>query len=167
MCVLENWQKLVTICFDRKNTRFEFFELCSHWQNWREIMNFNFCCLIGLGAYRSSLGRQGAEQFVPTEAPHHGPGAATRRRGGTGGSNRGPAATTRAPPAIAQFVYRGIGDRTIFTGRPLLSPSIWSRFFWAQRSCENLTKASGTEETAKKSCSKMVESFLRGFSLFA
>ena len=88
-------------------------------------------------------------------------------RGGTGGSNRGPAATTTAPPAIAQFVYRGIGDRTIFTGRPLLSPSIWSRFFWAQRSCENLTKASGTEETAKKSCSKMVEIFLRGFSLFA
>ena len=117
-------------------------------------MNFNFCCLIGLGAYRSSLGRQGAEQFVPTEAPHHGPGAATRRRGGTGGSNRGPAATTRAPPAIAQFVYRGIRDRTIFTGRPLLSPSIWSRCFWAQRSCENLTKASGTEETAKKSLLK-------------
>ena len=77
-------------------------------------MKLNFCCLIGLGADRSSLGRQGAEQFVPTEAPHHGPGAATRRRGGTGGSNRGPAATTRAPPAIAQFVYRGIGDRTIF-----------------------------------------------------
>ena len=77
-------------------------------------MKRNFCCLIGLGAYRSSLGRQGAEQFVPTEAPHHGPGAATRRRGGTGGSNRGPAATTTAPPAIAQFVYRGIGDRTIF-----------------------------------------------------
>ena len=59
-------------------------------------------------------GSQGAEPVVPTEAPHHGPGAATRRRGGTGGSNRGPAATTRAPPAIAQFVYRGIGDRTIF-----------------------------------------------------
>ena len=77
-------------------------------------MKLSFCCLIGLGAYRSSLGRQGAEQFVPTEAPHHGPGAATRRRGGTGGSNRGPAATTTAPPAIAQFVYRGIGDRTIF-----------------------------------------------------
>ena len=44
-------------------------------------MNFNVCCLIGLGACRSSLGRQGAEQLVPTEAPHHGPGAATRRRG--------------------------------------------------------------------------------------
>ena len=42
MCVLGNWQKLVTICFDRKNTRFEFFELCSHWQNWREIMKRNF-----------------------------------------------------------------------------------------------------------------------------
>ena len=72
-------------------------------------MNFNFCCLIGLGACRSSLGRQGAEQLVPTEAPHHGPGAATRRRGGTGGSNRGPAATTRAPPAIAQFFTEASG----------------------------------------------------------
>ena len=36
-------------------------------------MNFNFCCLIGLGAYRSSLGRQGAEPVVPTEAPQQRP----------------------------------------------------------------------------------------------
>ena len=31
-------------------------------------MKLNFCCLIGLGADRSSLGRQGAEPVVPTEA---------------------------------------------------------------------------------------------------
>ena len=88
-------------------------------------MNFNFCCLIGLGAYRSSLGRQGAEQFVPTEAPHHGPGAATRRRGGTGGSNRGPAATTTAPPPLRKF-DKGIGDRRDCT-EPAMPPPLLVR----------------------------------------
>ena len=57
--------------------------------------------------------------MVPTEAPHHGPGAARkRRRGGTGGSNRGPASRTMAPRA-KEFWQR---HRT-----PMRLPKNWQR----------------------------------------
>ena len=53
---------------------------------------------------------QGAEHVVPTEAPHHGPGAARScTRGGTGGSNRGPATRTTAPPTVCEILTKASG----------------------------------------------------------
>jgi len=63
---------------------------------------------------------RGAEPVAPTEAPHHGHGAATRRRGVE--PVVPPEAPQQRPGRRQQLrnLYRGIGDRTIFTGRRLL-----------------------------------------------
>ena len=58
----------------------------------------------------------------------HGPGAATRRRGGTSGSNRGPATTSWASRAVAEIRQRHRGPVRLH---------------------KNLTKASGTGEIAQ------------------
>ena len=58
----------------------------------------------------------------------HGPGAATRRRGGASGSNRGPATTSWASRAVAEIRQRHRGPVRLH---------------------KNLTKASGTGEIAQ------------------
>ena len=58
----------------------------------------------------------------------HGPGAATRRRGGTSGSNRGPATTSWASRAVAEIRQRHRGPVRLH---------------------KHLTKASGTGEIAQ------------------
>ena len=58
----------------------------------------------------------------------HGPGAATRRRGGTSGSNRGPATTSWASRAVAEIRQRHRGPVRLH---------------------KKLTKASGTGEIAQ------------------
>ena len=58
---------------------------------------------------------RGAEPVAPTEAPHHGHGAATRRRGVE--PVVPPEAPQQRPGRRQQLrnLYRGIGDRTIFS----------------------------------------------------
>ena len=79
-----------------------------------------------------------------------GPPARKRTRGGASGSNRGPASRT----------WGGYAQKGRGTGGSTRGPAATTRAPPASH-CDIFTEASGTEETDKKSCSKMSENSFR------